>query len=57
MTPEQQRKLRAMRDVRLKLGELVELAQTDGEDMLAYLIDMAQVEAQAVEADLERPRE
>jgi len=57
MTPEQQRKLEVMRNIRQKLGELVELAQIDGEEMLAYLIDMAQVEAQAVEAELERPRE
>lgn len=56
MSPQQQRKLQVIRDVRMRLGELVELSKADGEEMLAYLIDLAQIEAQSVEAELERPR-
>lgn len=55
MDLERQRKLKNVREIRQRLGELLEISQVDGEDMLAYLIDLAQVEAQKIEADLERP--
>lgn len=57
MDLERRRKLTHVREIRQKLGELLELSQADGEDMLSYLINLAQVEAQKVEAELEQPRQ